>query len=129
LRQALLLGMAGMYAFAAVFYWRQNAGDAPGGPVSAVKALWLAMTLFWWFVVPYLLLADRRLSRAAHTGLKAFAASMLLRGAVELVMIYALFNWHCYYGIAHDLATGGLLLFFARRITPRDALDRTLRRH
>jgi hypothetical protein len=107
-----------MAACSAVFYYRQNHAGQVGGPMSVEKLLWLNYALTAWFVVPALLLRHPDLAPPLRAIFRAFLASMLGRGVIELWLIYVAFGWSPLYGIAHNVGTMTLLAVLCRRHGP-----------
>lgn len=98
------LWTAGCFAATtALFGWRQNRGGVVGGPISLPKVLWLNLTLTVFFGIPAVLWRDA----GASPGMRALwgwlLLSFVLRGVVELYLIYVTIGWKCVYGISHDL--------------------------
>ena len=98
----------------AVFHTLQNMGASPGGGIAVVKTLWLGSVLLCWYLIPWLLLLDQRLT-PIHTAIALFFGNMLLRAMVELGMMFIWHNWHPWYGISHDLFSLLLSLVLAAR--------------
>lgn len=85
------------------FRAKQNAGHgARGGKISNPKVLWLFFAIWFWFVECAVLFFEPALPRAYQLIVGAHAASMWLRGVVELVMLHVTKNWRPPIGIAHD---------------------------
>lgn len=120
----LLLGIA-----AAVFAFAQNRGWIVGGAIAFPKLLWLSYALFSWFLLPPMLARDGRASESTRRLYRVFFWNMAARGVAELVMIYGWHNWHPAYGIAHDLFSIGLLLWFAFQVKRERPIDRVLVLH
>ncbi len=107
---------------AVIFYSKQNSAAMPGGEIALPKLFWLGLVIVCWYIIPAFLVFDKQLS-----GLRwlagIFLGNMLLRGIVELWMMYQLHNWHPYYGIGHDilsLMVCIILAFFSiAQSTPR----------
>jgi hypothetical protein len=118
----LLYAIAGVAAFSAGFYYRQNVSGQVGGPISVEKILWLNYTLTAWFVVPAFLARHPGLDPALRTIIRCFLASMLVRAAVELPLIYVTFGWSPIYGIAHDVFN--IVMIAVLRVAYRDRLAR-----
>ena len=94
----LLVAVAGVW-----FGRRQNRADHLGGRLSVPKQLWLIFAVYlWFFACPVLRLEARGALRDALT---LVAASMWLRGPIELLMMYVTKNWRALYGIAHTATT------------------------
>jgi hypothetical protein len=100
---------------AAVFYWLQNNDYLPGGHISLVKLAWLGYAILFWYLLPGLLLMDARMPAGARRVCIALLAGMLLRGVVELVMMYASGNWHPWMGISHNLL---MLMLLSATLVP-----------
>ena len=103
LRSAFFLVLGGLVVAAATFYPLQNSGLIPGGQVAPVKLAWLACAILFWYLLPGLLLFDRRMSRAARVAVSILLANLLARAVIELFMMYVSKNWHPWLGIGHDL--------------------------
>ena len=111
-----------------LFAWRQNHGAAVGGPLSLPKAVWLACALLGFFVFPFTLGQNRRLSPGVRRVFGAVFLSFAARGVVELVVLCLTREWRCIYGISHDAFTALLALALAACARPATPLDRrTLR--
>ena len=65
--------------------------------------MWLSYAVIGWFLLPLFYLALPGLGESARIFLIIHLLSWWLRGPIELVMIFRLFNWSPKYGIAHDL--------------------------
>lgn len=91
---------------------RQNKGDIVGGDISTPKSLWLVFAIGAWFFYPFLFYLTE-LNNDLKMVLNFHLISIWLRGIIELVMIYKLFNWSPRYGIAHNTFhfLGVLILF------------------
>ena len=88
---------------AAAFYFVQNGGHLPGGQISPIKLAWLGCAILFWFLLPALLLLDSRMPEAAKRACAVLLVAMVLRGVVELFMMYVTGNWHPWMGISHDV--------------------------
>lgn len=95
---------------AAAFYSMQNSGALPGGEISAIKLAWLGCAILFWYLLPGLLLMDGRMPPAARRACIILLVSMLVRGVVELFMMYKTDNWHPWMGIGHDIFMFVLML-------------------
>jgi hypothetical protein len=104
------------------FYYRQNFAGQIGGEMSIAKLLWLDYTLVAWFIVPFFVW------RSSHIGLPlrriygVYLAGFVIRGAVELWMLYVTVSWLPPYGITHDLFS--IALITALLATKRRAINR-----
>lgn len=104
------------------FRAKQNAGaGARGGRISNPKVLWLFFAIWFWFIECAVLAFEPALPWPWRCVLGVHAASMWLRGAVELFMLNVTKNWRPPLGIAHDAVciatTLGLLVFFREALT------------
>jgi hypothetical protein len=95
--------IGGLVLAAAVFYSLQNSGALPGGQISAIKLAWLACAILFWYLLPGLMLMDGRMPRPARLASIVLLVGMLLRGVIELFMMYVTNNWHPWMGISHDI--------------------------
>jgi hypothetical protein len=129
LRRATWVCLGLVAAAAAFFYLAQNSLRPVGGEIAFVKLLWLAGAVLLWGVLPPLIAGDARLGLPLRQAFAALAALMLARAAIEGWMLYVSLNWSPWYGIAHDVLCVAVLLAFAARVAPRDALERAARRH
>ena len=102
-------GAAVVAAVGAAFARGQNRAKRLGGAISRAKQVWLTWAVYTWFVLAPLFGLAGGLRPVTRGVLLAFAASMWLRGVVELVMLFVTKNWRPPYGIAHDVFTAGLL--------------------
>jgi len=103
LRVAFRSVMAVLLAAAAAFYFLQNAGHLPGGQISPIKLAWLGCAILFWFLLPALLLLDSRMPPAARRACAVLLAGLILRGLIELYMMYVTGNWHPWMGISHNV--------------------------
>lgn len=113
LRAGLGIVIGGLVLAAAAFYSLQNSGVLPGGQISAIKLAWLGCAILFWYLLPGLLLMDGRMPRAARLACIVLLVGMLLRGVVELFMMYVTTNWHPWMGISHDVLMIVLMLLVA----------------
>src|SRR5262245_12828931 len=123
---ATLLSLGGL---AVCFYLRQNAGLQTGGAISLPKMLWLTYALAAWFVLPAFLWRDVRLQAPLRRLFGGFWLLMVLRGAIELPLLYLVEHWNPVYGITHDLSCVALILVLRRRARPEDATNRRALRY
>lgn len=100
----LWLGVALSVVMGLRFRARQNAahGAAKGGRISNPKVLWLFFAIWFWFVECSVLAFEPALPWPYRVVVGAHAASMWLRGGVELFMLHVTKNWRPPIGIAHD---------------------------
>lgn len=109
LRTAFRLILGTLLVTAAVFYWLQNRDYLPGGHISLIKLAWLSCAILFWYLLPSLLLLDDRMPAAARRVCIVLLVGMILRGVIELLMMYVSGNWHPWMGIGHDLFMLALL--------------------
>jgi hypothetical protein len=124
---AALWTAGGFAATTALFGWRQNRGGVVGGPISLPKVLWLNLTLTVFFGIPAVLWRDAALSPGMRALWGWLLLSFVLRGVVELYLIYVTIGWKCVYGISHDffqLALAGVLAAALPLGGPEDARAR-----
>ena len=105
------------------FAWRQNRGGLVGGPIAPVKAAWLAFALIMFYVVPGTLAASGRHGAGVRLLFGAVLVSFVLRGAIELWLLYARRGWKCIYGVSHDLAMAVVVLIGWRLAAGNSAMD------
>jgi hypothetical protein len=122
LRWAIVVLAAVTGAAAGRFAWRQNRKKALGGPMSAPKVIWLFFAVYFWFFVCPLLALEGSLPQSVRWGLGLFAASMWIRGAAEMYLLYVTRSWRPPMGIAHDafciLLVAGALIQTIRSFAP-----------
>lgn len=111
---------------ALLFFIMQNNGSLVGGPIAMVKLLWLFYAIFFWFVLPFLIILDGRSSLKLRTLYKLFLLNMCVRAVIELYMMYFSINWHPYYGIGHDIFSIFLIFYLALISKPVTVIDRLL---
>ncbi len=116
LRWWLAAALSILAAIALLFYRHQNMSAGVGGPISLPKILWLAFAVGTWFVVPPFLWRDRRLNRPTRQLFGYFWIAMMVRGVLEIILIYFFHHWTPWYGIAHDLFCVLLILALRRRV-------------
>lgn len=92
------------------FYVWQNHFAAQGGVIALPKALWLGLTIYYWLLLPPLLLAGGRLDARLARAYGWFWLPMLARALIELWLLYGGGGWRYAYGIAHDVFSLLLLL-------------------
>jgi len=106
----MLVGAALVVAVGLWFARRQNRRARMGGAISRAKQVWLIWAVYTWFVLTPLLALGPVFSGRVRVVLAAFGGFMLLRGVVELFMLFVTKNWRPPLGIAHDVACVVLLL-------------------
>ena len=100
----LMVSLVATTSLVAWFSVRQNRETgALGGKISAPKRVWLLFAVFVWFVLTPLVALCDQTPPFARTLLGVFAASMWVRGIVELYMLFISKNWKPPLGVAHDL--------------------------
>lgn len=106
------LSAAACVVLALRFRGTQNKKLTLGGRISRPKVVWLFFAIWFWFCLCPALALEPSLPTAYRLVFGAHAASMWLRGGVELFMLYVTKNWRPPLGIAHDvfclLLLGGL---------------------
>ncbi len=108
-----------------VFHLAQNQLALTGGGVALSKSLWLGLAVLFWYVLPVIILIDRRVALALKRPFQLLLLLMVVRGVIEGLMLYVFRNWSPFYGIAHDLLCGALLLgWCARNRHLRNPVDR-----
>lgn len=110
----LFSALVGLIVSTLAFYPLQNHGVLPGGQIAPVKLAWLAYAVLFWYMLPGLLLCDRRISKAVRLSVIVLLVGMLARAAVELYMMYVTSNWHPWMGIGHNLFMFSLMLLVLR---------------
>ena len=118
------LGVAGL-----VFYQLQNAGVLSGGRIAAAKVVWLGLPILFWYILPALIVVDRRTAPGIRRAYGLFLINMLIRGVAELWLMYESKWWDYRYGIGHDLFSMLLLVWLGQRQRDTGALDRLLSRN
>src|SRR5215510_2525340 len=83
----------GIAVFTIVFWRGQNRFRARGGPIAASKLLWLGYALLLWYLLPPVFALDQRIDIALRQKYLVFFASMVIRGVIEMWMVYAAANW------------------------------------
>jgi hypothetical protein len=106
-----------------VFFMLQNLRLFPGGDIAASKVFWLGTAIYFWFVIPALVLSDRRIGPGVRRIYHWFLINMLARAVIELYMMYVTINWHPHYGLVHDVFSVGLLAVLLRRANAEGTLD------
>ena len=107
---ALVLASPLLIALLAFLFKKiQNKKTLVGGDISTPKSLWLSYTVISWFLFPFVLLY-LDINSSLKLLIQIHLVSFWMRGVVELVMIYKLFNWSPRYGISHSAAHALLLL-------------------
>ena len=102
---AHLYPLAALCAATGVFALRQNRPGTLGGRITAPKAFWLNYALITFFAMPWALWRNAGLDPALRSLFGRLLLSFVLRGAVELPLIYGTLRWRCVYGIGHNIFT------------------------
>ena len=118
-----LISVVMMLASSMLFYHLQNGHlSQAGGRIAFVKALWLGMCIFYWFILPLIIVNGKNIEGGTRLIYKIFLLNMLLRAIIELFMMYVTQNWHPYLGIGHNIFSFVLVLallgIFKFRIKP-----------
>ncbi len=91
------------------FYLTQNHTGLIGGEVAFSKAVWLALAILFWLLLPALILVDARTVHASRRPFAWLLGLMAARGVIEGLMLYVYNNWSPLYGIAHDVLCIGVV--------------------
>jgi hypothetical protein len=103
-RIALLASIAGCAIAAFWFRGKQNQSHgAMGGKISNPKLLWLFFAIWFWLFECAVLAFEPSLPQSYRIILGVHAASMWLRGVLEMFMLYVTKNWRPPIGISHDV--------------------------
>jgi hypothetical protein len=98
------------------FRRRQNQAHSMGGRISNPKVLWLFYAIWFWLFECAVLAFEPSLPVGYRVIFGMHAASMWLRGLVEMFMLYVTKNWRPPIGIAHDvwcvISVVGLVAYF-----------------
>jgi hypothetical protein len=103
LRRLVPMALVFMAAAAVTFHAVQNRGGIVGGEIAFSKAVWLALAILLWLVLPTFIVLDARLDRRSRAGFAWLLGLMAARGIGEPFMLYLFHNWTPWYGIGHDL--------------------------
>ncbi len=103
------------------FMGAQNSGQLPGGQIALVKLLWLALVIFFWYIMPMLLLLHGANGSVSKRVLVIHLINVWTRALIELYMVYWGHNWLPTYGISHDIFSVCLLLLMLRLYGPQIA--------
>jgi hypothetical protein len=129
LTRAVLLVLLGVFIPLGLrFQRRQNQQGSRGGRISPPKVAWLFYAIYFWFIVCPAVALDPVVTPAARAVLGLFGASMWVRGAAEMYLLYVARRWRPPYGIGHDvlcivLVLGGLGWHHAHWEGPLSASD------
>lgn len=93
-----------------LFQRRQNRQGMRGGRISPPKVAWLFYAVYFWFIVCPAVALDPTVPPPARGVLGLFGASMWVRGAAEMYMLYVSRSWRPPYGIGHDVLCIALVL-------------------
>jgi hypothetical protein len=102
-RLGLLASLGACVVAALWFRARQNRAHAMGGKISNPKLLWLFFAIWFWLFECAVLAFEPSLPPGYRIIFGVHAASMWLRGALELFMLYVTRNWRPPIGITHDV--------------------------
>ena len=100
------------------FYYRQNFAGQIGGQMSVAKLLWLDYALAAWFIVPFFIARSPAVEPSLRRIYGIHLANFIVRGAVELWMLYVTVSWRPPYGITHDLCSIALITVLLWRSAP-----------
>ncbi|MBC7543920.1 MAG: hypothetical protein H7338_14440 [Candidatus Sericytochromatia bacterium] len=107
---ALLVMLLLLAIVAFCFYRGQNLAGHVGGAISIPKIFWLNYAICVFMVVPGFMWRDQRLDPALRFIFGCQFGNWLVRGAVELVLMYGLHAWIPPYGIYHGIFTLVMLM-------------------
>lgn len=96
-------------AGSALFGWNQNRGEVVGGPIHWSKVAWINITVTNFVVLPVLWWLRADTSPPVRRVLRMLGLQFVVRGLVELPMIYFTRWWKCGYGISHDALVFALM--------------------
>jgi len=86
------------------FYFLQNEFFVhAGGGIAFVKALWLGLFIYYWLVLPSLILASKNIEPQIKFIYKAMLFLVISRLAIELYIMFIVKAWHPYMGISHNI--------------------------
>lgn len=102
-RVALLATLGLCAAAAAWFGRRQNRPGVRGGRISGPKLVWLFFAIWFWLFECAVLALEPGLPFAYRVVFGVHAASMWLRGGVEMFLLHVTKTWRPPMGIAHDV--------------------------
>jgi hypothetical protein len=108
-RLSFSLTMIALVIVSLWFYYRQNFAGQIGGPMSVAKLLWLDYTLLAWFIIPFFMWRSPLIVAALRKIYGAHLMNFVVRGVVELWMLYITIAWLPPYGITHDVFSIGLI--------------------
>lgn len=100
---ALLFGIAALAVISGWFYYRQNFAGQIGGEMSIAKLLWLDYAIIAWFFLPFFLCRSHVVSPMLRWIYGAHLITFVVRGVIELWLLYVTIAWIPPYGITHDL--------------------------
>jgi hypothetical protein len=111
LTRILLVALVPVFAWMGVrFHRKQNQKGTRGGRISPPKVAWLFFAIYFWFIVCPAVALDPAVPSAAAWVLGLFGASMWIRGAAEMYLLYVTKSWRPPYGIGHDVVCIALVL-------------------
>ncbi len=90
----------------------QNTGAIVGGRISLPKIFWLNIALYLFMVLPVVMGWFAGVDAPTARLYRIVLWSFLIRGVVEMYMLYVSRSWRCGYGISHDLFTALLVVIF-----------------
>jgi len=100
---ALLIAIASLAVISGWFYYRQNFAGQIGGEMSIAKLLWLDYAIIAWFLLPFFLWRSRVVLPTLRWIYGAHLIVFVVRGVIELWLLYVTIAWIPPYGITHDL--------------------------
>ena len=102
-RVGLLASLGACVIAALWFRSKQNRAHALGGKISNPKLLWLFFAIWFWLFECAVLAFEPALPPGYRIIFGVHAASMWLRGGLEMFMLYVTRNWRPPIGITHDV--------------------------
>ncbi|MEN3296956.1 MAG: hypothetical protein V7642_6209 [Burkholderiales bacterium] len=125
------LARASLFYFALIvtsalgFYTLQNGVGIIGGEIAFSKLIWLSYAITFWISLPLLISLDPRTPAPLGVCFRYVLWMMLLRGAIEVVMLYITKNWSPIYGIFHDVVCMvGMLVLLVPSLPRQKSPDR-----
>jgi hypothetical protein len=101
--------------FSTFWYMQNTYFYESGGEISFAKALWLGMTILYWFIIPIMIICTQKEDRAVRMIYSIFLINMLLRAVIELILMYEYNAWKYEYGLGHNIFSfillAGLIIF------------------
>ncbi len=119
LHRAVLTVLLFLLGLTMAFYLTQNHTGLIGGDIALSKAVWLALAILFWLLLPGLILMDARTVGASRSPFAWLLGLMAARGVIEGLMLYVYNNWSPLYGMAHDLVCASVVSLLSWRLMRR----------